>query len=413
MALCFPGGEEYGEATFDSEGPRRVAPRRPLMCKGDGTMSASSLSGFTISTSFVRNRAVLAVQGEVNLVTAPELADIQDAVIDGGHRSVVLDLAELDSMDVSGVGVIVRGVRRLKPLGGVLTVRSPSASVRRLLDLSGATNLVSLEEPESGLGPVGREQPIGPSRAPTAERDELAQHLRTATTLHADHDVVDGALRLVVALARATVGGADGVSVSLRRHGQLATVAASDQTITEMDTDQYATGQGPCVDASVEGSWFHVESLDTEDRWPAFTPRARALGINAILSSPLQTRDKPVGALNIYSRTAAAFAPADQQLAALFATEASTILTHAGLDVTDEQDAGRVGEALAARQAIAHAQGVLMERGALSEDAAYAALRRMSVTSGMPLRQEAERVVASTRPSRPESDAAPLRELHD
>ena len=58
------------------------------------------------------------------------------------------------------------------------------------------------------------------------------------------------ALRLAV--ERATVGGADGVSVSLRRHG-LAPVAASDQTISDMDANQYATGEGgPCVDASVD-----------------------------------------------------------------------------------------------------------------------------------------------------------------
>ena len=133
----------------------------------------------------------------------------------------------------------------------------------------------------------------------------------------------------MVALARATVGGADGVSVSLRRHGHLATVAASDQTISDMDASQYATGEGPCVDASVKGRWFHAESLDTETRWPAFTPRAQALGINAILSSPLLVEDRPVGALNIYSRTAMAFAPKDQELASVFAAEASLVLTSA------------------------------------------------------------------------------------
>jgi hypothetical protein len=106
-------------------------------------------------------------------------------------------------------------------------------------------------------------------------------------SLASDSGVVDGALRLVVALARAAVGGADGVSVSLRRHGHLTTVAASDRTIEEMDASQYATGQGPCVDASLEGQRFYSEALDVEQRWPSFTPRARALGINAILSSPL------------------------------------------------------------------------------------------------------------------------------
>src|ERR1700682_822893 len=99
----------------------------------------------------------------------------------------------------------------------------------------------------------------------------------------------------------------EGISVSLQRNEVLSTVAASDQTILEMDADQYATGEGPCVDASVEGRWFHVESLEREERWPAFAPKARQLGIRAILSSPLVVEDRPIGALNIYSRTTGAF----------------------------------------------------------------------------------------------------------
>jgi len=78
-------------------------------------------------------------------------------------------------------------------------------------------------------------------------------------------DLVDAALRLVTALTRVTIGGADGVSVSLTRHGQLTTVAASDETIAQMDRDQYATGEGPCLAAASEGHWFHVESLADEE----------------------------------------------------------------------------------------------------------------------------------------------------
>ena len=49
------------------------------------------------------------------------------------------------------------------------------------------------------------------------------------------------------------------------------------------------------MDASVKGRRFHAEALDTEMRWPAFTPKALALGINSILSSPLGASNTPVG----------------------------------------------------------------------------------------------------------------------
>jgi GAF domain-containing protein len=241
---------------------------------------------------------------------------------------------------------------------------------------------------------LGPEQPGAASGTPIGIPGR-AHGLRRVSAVPADDDVVDGALRLVVALARATVGGADGVSISLRRHGRLATVAASDQTILDMDADQYATGEGPCVDASVKGHWFHVESLDDEARWPAFTPRARKLGINAILSTPLLAQDQPVGALNIYSRTAAAFRAKDQELASVFAAEASTILTHAGADVSDEQLSARFQEALRTRETIALAQGVVMERDGVGRDDAYTILRRTSQLRDQKLQQRAEDVVAS------------------
>jgi len=99
-----------------------------------------------------------------------------------------------------------------------------------------------------------------------------------------------------------------------------------------MDRDQYATGQGPCLAAAGEGHWFHVESMADEARWPDFVPRARAGGIGSVLSTPLMANaGGSVGALNIYSRTERAFGPPEQELAALFATQASRILASAGV----------------------------------------------------------------------------------
>ena len=359
-------------------------------------MLHTPLEELLISTAFWGDRVVLEVQGEVDVHTSPELRAVVDAVIDRGHRSVVLDLAKLRFMDAAGLAVIAHAAVRLRPSGARLTIRSPSAMVARILDITGLTAVVDLEHPVPPPPHLGSEQldDAGAVSVSTGH-DRLAAHLRTLTAIPADNDVIDQALQLVVALTRATVAGADGVSVSLRRHGRLATVAASDQTILSMDADQYDTGEGPCVDASVEGRWFHVESLASEPRWPAFTPRAQALGIKAILSSPLRAGDRPVGALNIYSRTAAAFTPADQKLASLFASEASTILMNAELETTDDEIVGRVGTALRARQVIAHAQGMIMQRDGVDSEDAYTVLRRSSIKSGLPLRDQAALVVAA------------------
>jgi anti-anti-sigma factor len=358
---------------------------------------------FEVAVIFTGDRVILGIRGELDLFTAAELSALIDTIIDRGHTSVILDLAELVFMDASGLRVIASGAGRLGTIGGELTIRSAPTLVIRLLDITGLSEVVRFEAPEPALDHLGPEEL---SRAPVVPAKfgvgDLTSHLRQVTAIPADHDVVDGALRLVVALARATVEGADGVSVSLERHGRLSTVAATDQTILDMDADQYATGEGPCVDASVEGRWFHVESLDQETRWPAFTPKARELGINAILSSPLLAKERPVGALNIYSRTEAAFSEKEQELAAIFATEASLILRDAGADVSDDQLSEQVQEALGARQIIAHAEGVIMEREGISADDAYTLLRKFSQSTDQPLIERAADIVGSIHRPRPD-----------
>jgi anti-anti-sigma factor len=350
--------------------------------------------GFGITITFVGDDVVLRLVGDLDLVSAPDLIAVVGGLINGGRVSLLLDLAGVSSMGAAGLGAIALAADRLHSSGGDLAIRSASPLVTRLLDITGLDAVVRVAESEiEHLGP--EEAKHGPERSLRSGAVNLIHPLRQVAAVPADDDVVDGALRLVVALARATVGGADGVSVSLRRHGRLATVASSNQTILDMDADQYATGEGPCVDASVEGRWFHIESLDNESRWPAFVPRAKELGINAILSSPLMAQQRPVGALNIYSRTAAAFAVKDQELAAIFASEASMILEDAGAAVSDGELSARLQEAMESREVITLARGVMMERDALSAERAFASLLRSSRQTSKPLRELAAEIVAS------------------
>ena len=244
---------------------------------------------------------------------------------------------------------------------------------------------------------LGAEERGHPAAAGGVGGVGLARGLLRIAAIPANEDVLDAALRLVVALARVTVTGADGVSVSLQRRGALTTVAASDETVSGMDTDQYSTGEGPCVSAATDGHWFHVESLEHEKRWPAFIPRARERGINSILSTPLLTHTRPVGALNIYSRQEKAFAGPELELSSLFAGEASNLLVSAALDVSVDDLSQQLQDALRGRDSISQARGVLMERHHLSADAAYTTLRRSSRENNRPLRRLAEEIMDSTQ----------------
>lgn len=256
---------------------------------------------FTVAVIYASGPPTLVVTGEVDVDTAPQLAAIMGAIAESVPRLMVLDLGAVTFLGAAGLNVIARVAARLAQTRGRLVLRSPSRQVRWLLDICALTDAVDLEEPSvsapavstgvsaaGGGGHLGVEQPrSGPgARGSAAPGGGLVSRLRQVTAIPANHDVVDGALRLVVALALAAVERADGVSVSLARHGRLSTVAASDQTITDMDTDQYATGEGPCVDASIHGRWFHAEALDRDTRWPAFAPKALGRGSGSTPFSP-------------------------------------------------------------------------------------------------------------------------------
>jgi len=344
---------------------------------------------FETITTYEGTDAFFALHGRVENMAAFELGASLDAVIDRHPRSIELDLTHLDFMGPTGFVALANAEKRLTEIGTKLTVRSPSELVNRLLSIMEVAEVSRLigQALSDGGHLVAEHLVEMPALALRGVQGNPADEFRKVTAIPTDPDVVDGALRLVVELARALVEGADGVSVSLRRHGRLSTVAASDQTVMAMDADQYATGEGPCVDASLKGRWYHAQSLDTETRWPAFTPQARGLGIKAILSTPL----------NIYSHHAAAFDVKAQAAAAVFAKKASVILSDAGAGASDTQMAFRFQEALQSRRVITLATGVIMEREGVEEDEAFADLLRLSLYHGETLRGQADAMVRSSR----------------
>ncbi len=327
----------------------------------------------SLRVEFGSDRVVVVVSGELDALTAPELASLLAGIADRRRWSVVLDLGACDFIDAAGLRVMADSSERFAALGRTLSLRSPSGVVRRRLALLGPTGSRFTIEPAVALRPV-------PPSPPFEEADS-----------------VDGSLRLVVSLILKALIGADGASLSLRRRDRLTTVAASDETILAMDASQYATGQGPCVEAADRGRRFHTTSLSEESRWPAFTPTARALGINSIMSSPLMVQDRPVGALNIYSRSPNAFTTGDRDLASGFATETSTILAAAARRPPQESRWVWFDDAMRSRHVIALAQGVLMARHGIDETEAYRSLRLHSTGTSQPLRQRAEEIVASAR----------------
>lgn len=361
-------------------------------------MTGHPFGEFAVEIGFDGDRVILGVRGEVDVLTAPTLRALMVSLVDQGHSDLVLDLGNLAFMGAAGLQVISETSLRLSTRGGVLAVRRVPASTRLVLDISGVSGLVQIEAPDADADvALGAEQVAGDHSAAVDGAGSLSSDLARVGHLGAHNDVIDRALRLVTCLTTATVGGADGVSVSLERCGKLSTVASSNDTVLQMDAHQYQTGEGPCIAAATEGRWFHIESLAQESRWPTFVPRAIEQGISSILSTPLMAADRPLGALNIYSNHERAFGSHAQELVALFATQASGILADGGADLTDEQRDKRIAQALLAREGIALAQGVLMARHHITSQEASEMLYRGARGAELSVQRFAFDIVASSR----------------
>ena len=78
----------------------------------------------------------IAVRGEIDMATAPQLRTMLDEVIDAGANSIVLDCRGLEFLDSSGIGVLVAARKRLGA-GGELVIESAPPHVRKVLEITG------------------------------------------------------------------------------------------------------------------------------------------------------------------------------------------------------------------------------------------------------------------------------------
>lgn len=332
--------------------------------------------------------ALVSLSGEIDLHSGPLLDAVLQEALGSGAPSVVLDMGEVSFCDAGGLGRLVANAKKLRNAGRELSIRGAPEPLRKLLHLTALTQILHVE-PAMDAGEL------------------LGADLAAAAALPLSRLVVDAALKLVVVMAQSVMDGADGVSITLPRQGRLRTVAASNDVVLQMDQDQYDTGQGPCLDAATHGTRMSSPALVNERRWPEFVPRARARGIESIMSTPLLAAAAPLGALNVYSRSADALAAHEHEWAVQFADEAAGLLITADVTATAASLDSAISRGLHSREVIALAQGIVMARERLSPDAAHRFLIDISRRTSRPLLGICESLVSSTSGHRSRRGAPP------
>jgi anti-sigma B factor antagonist len=88
--------------------------------------------------------AVVALCGEVDLADAPVVASHLIAAVAAFGPSVIVDLAGLEFIDCSGLGVLVRVQKWTRQCGGDTYLVAPRLGVRRVLQAAGLMGVFSV-----------------------------------------------------------------------------------------------------------------------------------------------------------------------------------------------------------------------------------------------------------------------------
>ncbi|MDY6995807.1 MAG: GAF and ANTAR domain-containing protein [Actinomycetota bacterium] len=219
-----------------------------------------------------------------------------------------------------------------------------------------------------------------------------ATHLRVAELVQGLHNRPDTDSGTVVAElaehAAAEIPGAQYAGITLTRNAkQIDTPAATHYWPVLLDKIQQRHLEGPCLSAAWEERTVHVPDMEAEDRFPDYRRDALAeTPIRSIMAFQLFIAGETLGALNVYSEQPHAFDADSRTLGLIFAAHSSVAWNSARRDEQFQR-------ALASRDTIGQAKGMIMERYRVDAVQAFDVLRKLSQDSNVPLIQIAADLV--------------------
>jgi GAF domain-containing protein len=222
--------------------------------------------------------------------------------------------------------------------------------------------------------------------------DELARLVLS------DH-TMDGLLQRIAELAKSVVAGATEVSVTLVGKDRATTVVTTGPLATALDERQYDADAGPCFDAAQGGAVAWITDMRTETRWPQFTAAAKTAGALSSLATPIPLQHYAHAALNLYGTEPDAFDEEALSVAQSFASYAGVALANMHLYESTRTLAEQLQTAMESRAVIEQAKGILMAQQSCSADEAFNVLVKLSQQSNRKLREVAQALVDSTRPT--------------
>lgn len=109
----------------------------------------------TLTTREVDGKAVIAVGGEIDVYTAPRLRDEIARVVSGGTHHILVDMAAVEFLDSTGLGVLVGGLKRVRAHDGTLELACNQDRLLKIFRITGLAKVFVIHENADAALSVG------------------------------------------------------------------------------------------------------------------------------------------------------------------------------------------------------------------------------------------------------------------
>lgn len=322
-------------------------------------------------------------------------ADAREAEADQRERRIDARERVLDRWECE----IAERAAALNLLDEVEEKRFESARTRRSREREHRRDEAEARRDEAIERDIRRDERVARAESdrPSSGSDDAspAVFARLATALQANPPL-DEVLEVILAAGVDTVPGCAAASVALTTHGRRQTAASTATWAADLDAAQLELGCGPLPTAA-DGAMESTTDLTADARWPRLADLHSAGAARAVVSVGLVVGGTDHGVLTLYSDLGGHFGQQALRIADLLAAHAAAALARTLERRTYEAQAEALHHALASRDVIGQAKGIMMEQRSITADEAYLLLRETSQRLNIKLRDVAQHVVAQRR----------------
>ena len=102
-----------------------------------------------INVEYIDRTSVLVLSGRLDAHTAPQVRNTLGTLLDQGHTRVLVDMAQVDFVDSTGLSVLVSGMKHCRQGGGDLILAQLGRSVRLIFELTRLDEAITIYPDEA------------------------------------------------------------------------------------------------------------------------------------------------------------------------------------------------------------------------------------------------------------------------